>query len=171
MSKSRYKSVGIIDFFYEYPYKQNIPHSGNTIPTPYIKKEDVSLHEFACDYHLFKKVVEGYLDYCVENLIEGNPWRLDFGLGEIRIKKFKIKFIKDKTVLNYVSLINQEFPADTAGVAHYPVSENNDIDFIVKLDNPAYGVEKVVLESVSFLNTIDGVVGPATLPLQSSEYT
>lgn len=94
------KVIGLVDIFMKgYPYKRNFPFKPNTTPQPYIKKEDVSLHEFACDYHLFKKVVEGYLDYCVENLIEGNPWRLDFGLGEIRIKKFKIKFIKDKTVL------------------------------------------------------------------------
>ena len=94
------KTIELVDIFLKgYPYKRNFPFKPNTTPQPYIKKEDVSLHEYACDYHLFKNVVEGYLDYIVENMVEGNPWRLNFGLGEIRVKKMKVKFIKDKTLL------------------------------------------------------------------------
>lgn len=88
--------IGLMEIYMKgYPYKRNLPFKPNTQPQPYIKKDDVSLHEFACDYHVFKKVVEGYLDYVVEDMIEGNAWRLNFGLGEIRIKKFKVRFIKD----------------------------------------------------------------------------
>lgn len=81
-----------------YPYKKNYPFDPKTIPQPYIKKEEVSSHQYATDYHLFKDVVHGYLDYITENLIEGNAWRLDFGLGEIRIKKVPIKFLRERIV-------------------------------------------------------------------------
>lgn len=94
------KRIGLTEIYLKgYPYKRNYPFKPNTIPQPYIKKEDISLHEYACDFHLFRNVVEGYLDYVIESMIEGNAWRLNFGLGEIRIKKFKVKFIKDKTLL------------------------------------------------------------------------
>lgn len=79
-------------------------------------------------------------------------------------------FIQDRTNLNYVSLERALYPPDNSGVTHLITDENNDIDFSIKLDHPAFGVEKVVLEKVSILNTINGAVGPAAFPLLPSEY-
>lgn len=79
-------------------------------------------------------------------------------------------YIKDKTVLNYAGIVRPFYPADNSGVTHLIAGENNDIDFFVQLDHPAYGVETVVLEKVSVLNTINGNVGPAAHPLLPSEY-
>jgi hypothetical protein len=43
MSKRKY--VTLKDFFYKYPYKKNKEGlSPNTIPSAYVKKEDVSDH-------------------------------------------------------------------------------------------------------------------------------
>ena len=44
-------------FMKGYPYKRNFPFKPNTTHNHISKKEDVSLHEFACDYHLFKKLL------------------------------------------------------------------------------------------------------------------
>lgn len=96
MSKSRYKSVSIIDFFYEYPYKQNIPHSGNTIPTPYIKKEDCVYNNMTLDYNEWRKIVLRYLELIMESLEEGNSFKLPLMLGILEIKKTKIKKFFDR---------------------------------------------------------------------------
>lgn len=96
MNKSSNKTIGLVEIYLKgYPYKRNFPFKVSTVPYPYIKKEDVSLHQYACDFHVFRDVVEGYLDYIMEELIEGNLWRLYFGMGEIRIKKLKHKFLID----------------------------------------------------------------------------
>lgn len=79
-------------------------------------------------------------------------------------------YIEDRTVLNFVSVVRPLYPADNSGITHLVTEEGNDIDFFVQLDNPAYGVEKVVLEQVPILNTINGTVGPASTPLNPSEY-
>lgn len=78
--------------------------------------------------------------------------------------------ILDRTNLNYVSIENTTFLMDNSGVLQMNAEENNDVDFVVKLDHPAFGVEKVTLNKVLILNTINGQVGPASIPLLPSEY-
>lgn len=79
-------------------------------------------------------------------------------------------YIKDKTVLNYAAIVRPFVPADNSGITHLLTDEGNDTDFFVQLDHPAFGVEKVTLEQVVILNTINGNVGPAAHPLVPSEY-
>jgi hypothetical protein len=79
-------------------------------------------------------------------------------------------YIEDRTQLNYVSLERALYPPDNSGVTHLLVDEGSDIDFSIKLDHPAFGVEKVVLDQVSVLNTINGNIGPAANPLNPADY-
>jgi len=79
-------------------------------------------------------------------------------------------YIRDNTRLNYISLTRPPYTPDNSGVTHLTTDENNDIDFIVSLDHPAFGVESVTLETVPFLNTINGQVGPTPNPLLQSNY-
>lgn len=96
----RDKRVGLEDIYLKgYPYKRNYPFKKGTVPQPYIKKEDVSLHPFASDFHVFRNVVNGYLEYIMEHMQQGNAWRLNFNLGEMRIKKFQHTFLKDSMAM------------------------------------------------------------------------
>lgn len=90
MSKSRYKSVSIIDFFYEYPYKQNIPHNTNTIPTPYVKKEECVYNNMTLDYNEWKAIIVRYLQLIMESLAEGETFKIPLMLGKLEVRKRKI---------------------------------------------------------------------------------
>lgn len=79
-------------------------------------------------------------------------------------------YIKDKTVLNHVAIVRSLIPADNSGITHLVVDEADDTNFLVQLDHPAFGVEKVTLEQVSILSTTNGDIGPAAHPLAASEY-
>jgi len=96
MSKVRYKSVTLLDLFYEYPYKQNIPHSLNTIPTPYIKKEECIYNTMTLDYNQWKAIVLRYLELICEDLKEGNTFKMPLMLGKLEIRKIKISRFFDR---------------------------------------------------------------------------
>ena len=95
-TKTSNKTVGLVDIYLKgYPHKKNFIKNINTVPYPFIKHKDVSTHEYATDYILFRNIIYGYLDYIMEDIKEGNLWKLNFGLGEIRLKKIKHKFLVD----------------------------------------------------------------------------
>lgn len=94
------KRIGLTEIYLKgYKYKRNYPPKLGVQPQPYIKKEDVSLHKYATDYHLWRDVINGYLEYIMENLMNGLPWRLNFHLGEINIKKIKGSFLVDRKAM------------------------------------------------------------------------
>lgn len=119
------------------------------------------------DKFLTFNINSDYIEEVIEPFILNIVGAVNLNLGSILSTTV---YIKDKTVLNYVSIERPFSPADNSGITHLTADEGNDTDFFVKLDNPAYGVEKVVFEQVSILNTINGQVGPASTPLNPADY-
>ena len=119
------------------------------------------------DKFLTFNISNDYIEEVVEPFILQLVGAINVNIGPISTTTV---YIADRTVLNYVGIIRPFVPADNSGITHLVTDEGNDTDFFVQLDNPAYGVEKVVLEQVSVLNTINGNVGPAAMPLNPSEY-
>ncbi len=97
MTPSRYKTITPCDFFKFYPYKKQIPHSGNTIPFPYVKKEEVvDNHPHSLTWFEWIEIVNTYIDVLRERLYEGKPIQLDNKTGIFQFKKAKCKKFLDR---------------------------------------------------------------------------
>ncbi len=97
MTPSRYKSVTPCDFFKFYPYKKQIAHPPNTIPFPYVKKQDiVDDHKSSLDWFEWIKIVNMYLLILKEDLQEGKTVKFDGRLGLFQVKKLKCRKLLDR---------------------------------------------------------------------------
>lgn len=92
----------------KYPYKVNIPHPRNTVPTPYVKKEEVVEHKNSLNFYEWHDIISTYLDVIAEELVEGNEFQIPNRLGTLQIRKSKtarfldrVKSTKDKLIYNY----------------------------------------------------------------------
>lgn len=86
----RNKRITEKDIYYFYPYKKNLPTSGNTIPQPYVKKNEVSDHKFALAYDVWLSVIEDYLADITETLLKGKIVKFQNYIGNFQLKKYKI---------------------------------------------------------------------------------
>lgn len=78
------------DFYNYYPYKKQRPH-GSTIPSrPYVKKSEVSNHEFAIDFNEWREIMKCYAEVLIESLFDGHCYIFSSMIGELAIKKKKV---------------------------------------------------------------------------------
>jgi len=89
--QSKTKRITLKDLFFFYPYKQNIRFSRNTVPSPYIRKEDVVDHEHSLDFNEWSFIVDTYLEVLKEELSKGNSIVLPQRLGWLQIRKKKMR--------------------------------------------------------------------------------
>lgn len=89
MNLPKVKSITLIDLFFNYPYKKNMITADNVIPLPYVKKEEISYHDYSLDYSEWKEIVDRYLELVCESLKEGNQIKLSSRLGFLEVKRFK----------------------------------------------------------------------------------
>ena len=93
---SRTKRITLKDLYLKYPNKINIPHPANTVPYPYVKKEDVVENSLSLDFYQWQEIVMSYLDVIKEELSEGNAIQIPQRLGTLQMRKFKIKKFFDR---------------------------------------------------------------------------
>jgi len=84
------------DIFMFYPYKVNFDTSDGTIPSPYIKREDIVENEFSLNFKQWSNVVERYLELSAEVLLSGNKLELPLRMGHLQIRKIKMNKFLDK---------------------------------------------------------------------------
>lgn len=85
MSKRKY--VALKEFFYKYPYKKNKEGlSPNTIPSAYIKKDDVSDHVWAIDFNFYQAFIKDYLKNLVIGLALGEQYDISY-IGSFKMMK------------------------------------------------------------------------------------
>lgn len=89
MNSGRVKSTTIIDLFFDYPYKKNIACGDNSVPIPYVKKDDIVYHDFTLDYNMWRDVIEEYLKQVSNCLSSAESFKLPGRLGFLEVKKFK----------------------------------------------------------------------------------
>lgn len=80
-------SRALKDLFQFFPYRKNPPLS-NTIPVPYVKKEDVSDHQYALTYSLWKAILEDIILEIRDCLIDGETWNIGSHIGTIEVVRF-----------------------------------------------------------------------------------
>lgn len=91
MSTSRNKARTIKDFYMQYPYKINIKVGKNTIPDPYVKKEDIVYNEYSLDFHKWRAIVERYFELMRECLETGDKFKIPHRVGYLQIQKYKFQ--------------------------------------------------------------------------------
>jgi len=89
MNLSRCKRRTLTDVFFFYPYKKNIPYKENTIPVPYVKKQDCSDHRLSVDWYEWYMIVNLYISKLKNYLEDGNSIELASGGGAFHLVKFK----------------------------------------------------------------------------------
>lgn len=86
------KSRSLFDLYKEYPYRKNPITNSNTIPLPYIKKQDESKHQHALTFQQWKSIIEDLIEEITcQILMKGFAWHLGSNLGSITVKKIKVK--------------------------------------------------------------------------------
>jgi hypothetical protein len=100
MNLSRCKVRTLIDVYYLYKYKKNIPRVSGTIPVPFIKASECTDHPCSVDWYEWKEIITLYIEKLKTHLEEGNSIELGSKLGEFHLTKFKcdrfIDFKKSK---------------------------------------------------------------------------
>lgn len=96
MNSSRCKRRTLIDFYYFYPFKKNIPSNPGTIPTPFIKQSDCTDTPNSVDWYEYKEIVSLYVEKLKQSMEDGN--HIEFGprLGIVHLTKFKATRFIDK---------------------------------------------------------------------------
>lgn len=85
MSKKKY--VTLKDFFYKYPYKKNKEGlSPNTIPSAYIKKEDISDHVWAIEFNQYTAFMDEYFKAFLQDIALGHQFNIPF-VGSFKMVK------------------------------------------------------------------------------------
>ena len=95
MSLSRLKNITSKQLYFGYPYKKNLPHAFNTVPDPYIRKQDLSDSPDALDYQQWCKLMDIYLGIFREILASGNKFKMPHMMGILEINKYKAKRFLD----------------------------------------------------------------------------
>lgn len=89
-------NIGYKDLYRDYPFKCQLLIT-NTVPDPYIKKEDQNCDsEYRLTYLEWKKIIDLYVEYVIDYLKTGDVFKLPFRLGNLRLiqnpKKFFLNF-------------------------------------------------------------------------------
>jgi len=95
MNLSRCKRKTLIDIYYTYKYKKNIPHPTNTVPFPFIKYSECTDTKLSADWQEWKLVIQAYIEKLKLLLEEGSSIMLESNLGEFFLAKAKAKKFRD----------------------------------------------------------------------------
>ncbi len=95
MNLSRCKRRTLIDIYYLYPYKKNIPFKEGTIPMPFIKHSECTNTKLSVDWFEWQIIIKCYLKKLKEYLEEGNSIELGSNTGEFRLARVKSKRFLD----------------------------------------------------------------------------
>ena len=85
----RNKTITEKDIYYFYPYKKN-PINSIGVPQPYVKKQDISDHQYSLTYDNWLDIVKEYLTLVREELYAGKSYRFPKLLGAVQFKKYKV---------------------------------------------------------------------------------
>lgn len=91
------KRLSLNDLYQSYSYKKNIEHPPNTIPVPYVKKDEVTDTKYSLTHKEWEFIVSTYLDILKEKLFQGKVITLPYKLGRL----FMIK-VKNTTGVNKI---------------------------------------------------------------------
>ena len=85
--------ASLSEMYMVYPYKKyrkpNTPASNEF----YVKKANSSKHKYAVDYLEYKQIILCFIKHLYEYLLYGHTYRFTSDIGEIRISKYKPKFL------------------------------------------------------------------------------
>ena len=100
MNLSRCKKRTLIDIYYLYKYKKNIPHKIGTIPVPFIKQSECTEHSNSVDWYEWKTIINLYIEKLKLSMEEGNSIEFGGKHGLIHLIKYQatrfIDFKKSK---------------------------------------------------------------------------
>ena len=89
MNLSRCKRKTLIDIYYKYPFKKNLPHKLGTIPVPFIKQADCTNTSNTVDWYEWRDIVNLYIEKLKLYMEEGNSIELGPKLGAFHLIKYK----------------------------------------------------------------------------------
>lgn len=89
MNLSRCKKKTLIDIYYLYKYKKNIPSKPGTIPVPFIKHSECTNHSCSVDWYEYRDIISLYLEKLKLYMEEGNSIELGPKLGAFHLIKYK----------------------------------------------------------------------------------
>lgn len=95
MNSSRCKRRTLIDIYFFYKYKKNIPHSIGTVPSPFVKQSDCTDHKLSADWYEWKDVVTAYIEKLKLYLEDGNSIEIGSKLGAFHLVKLKAPYFID----------------------------------------------------------------------------
>lgn len=96
MNLSRCKRKTLIDIYYFYKFKKNIPSKPETIPVPFIKYSECTDTNLSVDWYEWKEIILLYISKLKDHMEQGNSIELGPKLGAFHLAKFKAKRFIDK---------------------------------------------------------------------------
>lgn len=116
-----YKVVTLETLYKHYPHRTPGNANPNTVPVPYIPKDQISTHEWALTYKDWLKVVKCYFKWLVRYLVQGYSYTVPQGFGTFTLEKKRV------ATRNYLAPVVRENIAK--GIkAPYPKQYNRTID-------------------------------------------
>lgn len=76
-----------------YPFKKYRPPNYKSSNHIYVKKKNSSVHEYALDYNEYNAIITCFIKHLYEYLLHGYNYRFLSGIGEMRMVKYKPKFL------------------------------------------------------------------------------
>lgn len=97
MNLSSCKRRTLIDIYYLYKYKKNLPYVPGVVPVPFIKQAECTDTKLSADWEEWNKIVGAYIEKLKAHLEEGNSIELGSRTGEFHLTKLKTtKFLDFK---------------------------------------------------------------------------
>jgi len=97
MNHLRYNRVATKAIYMKYSFKKNPDFSlTNTVPDPYIKSSECTDTPLSISYFDWKPIIDDYINCIGEVLISGNNFKIPLFMGEIQLRKIKMKTVIDR---------------------------------------------------------------------------
>lgn len=81
-----YAYVGLAQLYQFYPHKW-MELNTKTVPVPYVKKEELSSHEYRLTYKQWKQVLAAYFKHLIRYMLKGYEYEIPHGMGKFSIRK------------------------------------------------------------------------------------
>lgn len=79
----------LTDLYLGYRFKYRDLNAKSVPMWPYIRKEDISTHEYKLDKNQWKAIIKCYFELVIEYLLEGHPFKIPHGMGVLQMRKSK----------------------------------------------------------------------------------
>jgi len=89
MNLSRCKKRTLIDIYYTYKFKKNLPFKDGTIPVPFIKQSECTDTPNSVDWYEWRDIVLAYIEKLKLAMEQGESIELGPKLGAFHLCKFK----------------------------------------------------------------------------------